>query len=206
MEQRCDELNARRYFVPEERWVDLKVQSDCMVSGKELTCRNLTVEGDFCLIGNLFCNDIDIKGNCIIYGSIYSCGKVKVQGDLCIYIISESNNWIEGGFFSPYGDVEVGGNLICEYRIRAGGRKIKVGGDVITRDVENKAISVAGDCIVYPGGIDSDETVYVLGDITTAFTIEAKEVYCGGKYTCKFCCEKETTIIHEHVKHWSKLI
>lgn len=205
MKQRCDELNACRCFVPEDRWVDLKVQSDCMVSGKDLTCRDLTVEGDFFLIGNLFCNDIDIKGNCIIYGSIYSCRKVKVQGDLCIYVTSESDDWIEGGFFSPYGDVEVGGSLICTYRIRAGGCKIKVGGDVITRDVECKAISVAGDCNVYPGGIDADEPIYVLGDVTTAFAIETKELYCGGKYTRIFYCEKEIAIIHEHVQHWSKL-
>lgn len=202
MEQRCDKP---RFGIPEEDWVDLKNQGDCIVSGKSLICRDLIIEGDFILIGNLFCNNIDIKGSCTIYGNIYLCAKVKVQGDLCIYTTSETINHIEGGFFFPYGDVEIGGSLICGHRIRAGRYTIKVGGDLISRDVECKAICVAGDYISYPGTLDSDETVYVLGDITTGFAIEAKEVYCGGRYTRELYCEKETAIVHEHVKHWSKL-
>ncbi len=199
MKQQCDEP---RYGVPKEKWYDIKVQGDYVVFGKELTCRDLIVDGNFILIGNLFCNNIDIKGNCVIYGSIYACAKVQVQGDLCIYTISESRDNINGGFFAPCENVEIGGNLICEYRIRTGSSKIKVGGDVITRDVECKAISVAGDCIVYPGTIDSDEAVYVLGDVTTGFAIESTELYCGGTYTRKFYCEKETAKIYENFKHW----
>lgn len=212
MKQRCDGFDEPSFWhVSREKYINLKFQDDCIVFGKDLyrekslTCRNLTVDGNFFLIGDLCCNDIDIKGNCIIYGNIYSCRKVKVQGDLCIYETSESINRIEGGCFSPFGDVEVGGNLICMYMIRAGSFEIKVGGDIITRYVECKAISVAGECNVYPGVIDASEAVYVLGDITTGFAIEAKEVYCGGKYTRLFQGEKECAIIHEYVQHWNKL-
>ena len=204
MKQQCDEP---KFGVPKERWYDLNVQGDYVVSGKELTCRDLIVEGNFVLIGNLFCNDIDIKGNCVIYGSINACARVQVQGDLCIYTISESTDHINGGFFAPRENVEIGGNLICDYRIRAGKNQIKVGGDVITRDVECETISVVGDCIVYPGTVTvyPDKKVYVLGDITTGFAIEAKKVFCGGKYTRKFYCEEETTTIYENFKHWSNL-
>ena len=146
MKQQCDEPSV---YVPKEKWYDIKVQGDYMVSGKELTCRNLIVDGNFVLIGNLFCNDIDIKGDCVIYGNIYSCREVKVQGDLCILKILKSD-YMEGGFLGAHGDIEVGGNLIAMYRIRAGAYEIKAGGDVITGDVECKTISIANPVFTFP--------------------------------------------------------
>ena len=65
MKQRFDELNPRRLYVPEDMWIDLEFKGNCIVSGKSITCRDLTIHGDILLIGNLFCNDIDIKGDCI---------------------------------------------------------------------------------------------------------------------------------------------
>ena len=199
MKQQCDEP---RFGVPKEKWCDLKVQGDYVVFGKELLCRDLVVEGDFVLVGNLFCNNIDIRGNCTIYGNIYFCQKVKVQENLCIYTISES--LLNGGFFGTYGDVEIAGDLICNFRIRASSNKIKVGGNLLTRDVECGTISVAGDCIVYPGAIYSNEAVYVLGDVVTGVNIESTGLYCGGTYTRKFYCEKENSKIHEKFKHWGR--
>ena len=54
------------YGVPLDKWIDLKVAGDSVVSDKELLCRNLIIDGNFLLVGNLFCNDIIINGNCII--------------------------------------------------------------------------------------------------------------------------------------------
>ena len=182
---------------------DVKAKGECIVSGKDLACRDLIIEGDFILIGNLFCRDIDIKGNCTIYGKIYCCRKVNVQGDLCVLGVTiKTSRDIDGGFFAPNDDVEVGGNLVCDLQIRAGFYKIKVGADFITRHVECGSISVAGDCMV--GGINSEEAVYVLGDLTTDFAIEAPKVFCGGKYTREFYAEKEIAEIYEGCKHWAK--
>ena len=71
--------------VPAEKWFDLKATGNTAISDKELLCRNLTIDGDFLLVGNLFCNDIAIKGNCTIYGSIFECTKVKVTGSLHVF-------------------------------------------------------------------------------------------------------------------------
>ena len=189
-----------------EHHKDVKAKGECIVSGEDLVCKDLIIEGDFILVGNLLCRDIDIKGNCTIYGNIYYCRKVNVQGDLCVIADPiELLGKLNGGFFAPYGDIEVGGNLVCDSHIRAGCQKIKVGADCITRHVECESISVAGDCMVYPCGIDSEKAVYVLGDLTTGFAIEAPKVFCGGKYTREFYAEEEIAKIYEGCKHWHKV-
>ena len=202
MEQRHD---SPGFGVPADKWFDIQVKGDWIVSDDALTCRDLTVEGNLLLIGNPFCRNINVKGNCIIYGSIYSCQRVNVQGDMYVYRTSESAFYKNGGLFSPSEDVEIGGDLICEQKIRARKNKIKVGGDVITKEIECGSIYVGGDILAYPGTIDSSGEVCVLGDITVGYPIDAKEVYCGGKYTCKFHWMKETTLVHEQVKQWRNL-
>lgn len=190
-------------FMLEEKWHDVKAKGECIVSGEDLSCRDLIIEGDFILVGNLYCRDIDIKGNCTVYGSIYCCRKVNVHSDLCVRGFSNKTSLdIKGGFFFPRGDVEVGGNLVCDLQIRAGRSKIKVGEDLITRNMECENISVAGDCILYPGTIDSQKAVYVLGNVTTGFAIETPKLFCGGKYTRAFYAEKEVAEIYEDCKHW----
>ena len=65
--------------VPLDKWFDLYFKDDMVVCDHELLCRNLTIDGNFILIGNLFCKDITIHGHCTIYGSVMHCEKVNVS-------------------------------------------------------------------------------------------------------------------------------
>ena len=190
--------------VSKEKWHDIVVKGDWVVSEKNFLCRDLVVEGDFVLIGDIFCRDINIQGNCTIYGSIYSCRNVNVQGNLCTYMISEDDP-MSGGCFFPTGDVEIGENLVCDLRIRAGRQKIKVGADLLTRDVECGKLCVAGDCVLWPGTIMTLEAVYVLGNVTTGYPVCSSKVFCGGKYMRKIHWMddlEENVEIHENCENW----
>lgn len=195
------------YGVPFDKWIDLKVAGDSVVSDKELLCRNLIIDGNFLLVGNLFCNDIIINGNCIIYGSIFQCTNVSVTGNLHVFenpFIFNVNGHT-GGFFAPNGDVEIGEDLICDYGVRASKSKIKVGGNVMSKIFDCKGISIAGDCDIYPDTLWALEPVYVLGNITTGFPIESELVFCGGKYTKMFDPNRITSVIYENFEDWNAI-
>lgn len=202
-----DQHPPRYGTIPVQKWIDLKATGDTVVSDKELLCRNLTIDGDFLLVGNLFCNDIIINGNCIIYGSIFQCTNVSVTGNLHVFenpFIFNANSHT-GGFFAPNGDVEIGEDLICDYGVRAPKSRFKVAGNVMAQIFDCREISIAGDCDIYPDTLWAREPVYVLGNITTGFPIESELVFCGGKYTKMFDPNRLTAHVYENFKNWASL-
>ena len=195
------------YGVPEDKWFDIEATGDTVISDRELLCRNLTINGDFTLVGNLFCNDITINGDCTIYGSVLGCTNINITGNFYILENPISLRGIAqtGGFIVPRGDVQIGGDFICEYAVRASRSRFKIGGNVMSRIFDCKGISIAGDCDIYPDTLWALEPVYVLGNITTGFPIESELVFCGGKYTKMFDPNRISAVIYENFEDWNAI-
>lgn len=193
------------YGIPNHRWFDLYFKGDVLVSDYELLCRDLTIDGDFTLVGNLFCNDITINGDCTIYGSVMGCTNINITGNL--YILENPltlrSGAQTGGFIAPHGHVEIGGDFISEYAVRASRSRMKIGGNVVSRIFDCKEISIAGDCDIYPDTLWALEPVYVLGNIITGFPIESELLFCGGKYTKMFDPNRLTARVYENFKDWA---
>lgn len=180
---------------------DVIIKGDFYAIGK-VSCRTLRVEGNFYLYGgNLYSQELYVDGNMYVDGNIYMERENATTLTRCT--------------------AKVGGDVICNGRIKANCGKMTVIGSFVTKssaylgatrlnvseNIETQylycgGLSACGD-IDANGRVDVRGEFYALGNIFAwDIVLNRQNIYCGGTCTAnRYSVGK----VFEDVKNWRSL-